>query len=492
MAAKNMAKNPAITAGARLVEIEKIKSTLFERQEKGDIEELARNIAKTGQLEPILIRELDDGSYQVVAGHRRLEAAKMLGLKEIEAKVIKGDELTALNILLSENIFRKDFNDFEIAQILHKMIQQGLKAVQIAQRLGKSPAWVSTKLRVLEAPKEVQEAVKAGKITAEHARQLSKLKDEKERQKAIEKATKQRLTVKEAKEISEKDKEREELKEQIETLRKELKQAREKLKEYDEAEERLKTIDEEIEDLEKEINKIDAELREVKAKAPNGVEFDLETVSDKIKDIEHDYETKKASVQREEEELRKLEEELKETERVSVKFVEFEEVNGKLVKKEVTKVFNVNEAVKTEYSEIYVDAQSKIEELERQLKILRAKRDNAKAVVDAIERAIRERKRLTKSIKDQKEKLRVAKEDLRDFEKKYADTLMNKETWLKLGEQAKELVNKKISAVKRIAELRNERKSLTSKVNNRDKTEKRISEIEKQIKELEAQLKQLS
>jgi len=492
MAKAKTANSPAVMAGVTAVELEKIKSELIKREDYGDIDELAKNIAKTGQINPVLLRKLSDGSFQVIAGHRRVLAARKAGLKQVEAKVIECDELTALNFALSENVFRKDLTDFEIAQIIKRMIDQGLKASEVAAKLGKSPAWVSTKLKVLEAPEPVKKAVAEGKITAEHARQLSKIKDKKELQKAIEKATERKLTVKEAKEISEKDKEREELKEQIETLRKELENAKAKLKEYDEAEERLKTIDEKIEDLEKQINKIDAELREIKAKAPNGVEFDLETVSDKIKAIEHDYETKKASVQREEEKLRKFEEELKETERVSVKFVEFEEVNGKLVKKEVTKVFNVNDAVKTEYSEIYADAQNKIEELEKQLKLLRAKRDNAMAVVKAIEKAQKRRTDLTKFIKAQKEKLQSIKEELRNFEKKYADTLMNKETWLKLGEQAKELVNKKISAVKRIAELRNERKSLTSKINNRDKTEKRISEIEKQISELEAQLKQLS
>ena len=492
MAKAKTTNSPAVMAGVRLVEIEKIKSELISRTEKGDIDELARNLAKTGQINPVLLRKLSDGSYQVIAGARRVEAARKAGMKTIEAKIVECDELTALNFALSENVFRKDLTDYEIAQIIQRMIQQGLKASEVAAKLGKSPAWVSTKLKVLEAPEPVKQAVAAGKITAEHARKLSKITDEKQLEKAIEKATRGKLTVKEAKEISEKERQREELKEQIETLRKELENAKAKLREYDEAEERLKTVDEEIEDLEKEINKIDAELREIKAKAPNGVEFDLETVSDKIKAIEHDYETKKTSVQREEEKLKKFEEELKETERVSVKFVEYKEVNGKLVKEEVTKIFNVNDAVKTEYSEIYADAQSKIEELEKQLKLLRAKRDNAMAVVKAIERAQKRRKDLTKFIKAQKEKLQSIREELRNFEKKYADTLMNKETWLKLGEQAKELVNKKLSAVKKIAELRNERKSLTSKVNNREKTQKRIEEIEKQISELEAQLKQLS
>jgi len=149
----------------------------------------------------------------------------------------------------------------------------------------------------------------------------------------------------------------------------------------------------------------------------------------------------------------------------------------------------VNNAIKTEYSEIYADAQAKIEELEKQLKVMKARRDNALAVIKAIEKAEREKERLTKAIEAQKEKVRVAKEELRGFEKKYAETLMNKEIWLKLGEEAKELVNRKLSAIKGMTELRSERKSLTSKVNNRAKTESKIKAIEEQIRQLEAQLK---
>jgi len=325
MAAKAKTK-PATMAGAwhvEQIEIEKIKSALFERTEPGELEEMAKNIAKVGLQEPIKVRKLSDGSYQVIIGWRRLQAAKMAGLKTIPAIIDECDEAEAIAKSLSSDIFSKELTDYEIAIRIQRYMQlTGLKAVEVANKFGKSPAWISTKLSVLKAPEDVQQAVATGKISAEHARQLSKITDEKERKRAIEKATKAKLTVKEAKEAAEKEKEREEIKERIETLKKQLETEKAKLKEYDKAEERLKAIDEEIEELEKTVNKIDAELRELKTKAPNGMEFDLETVSDRIKAIEHDYEQKKAKVVKEEQYLKELEEKLKETVEITITFTE--------------------------------------------------------------------------------------------------------------------------------------------------------------------------
>jgi len=498
---KTQNEAPKMTGGIEQIEISKITSVLFERVDMGDLDELARSMAKTTQLQPILVRELPNGEYQVIAGFRRFQAAKRAGFKTIEAKIVNVDEKTAYIMALAENVVRKELTDFEVAQIIQGLINQGLKASEIASKLGKSSAWVSTKLSVLKAPEDVKEAVKAGKITAEHARVLSRVKDEKERKKAIERAMESKLTVKEAKKAREKaeqkEEQREKLEREINKLRRKLEEYKKTLQEEIEAENRIPQIEQRIVEIEQEINKINAELREMKSKLPSGIEFDLETVSDRIEKIELDYKNAIKSVEENEETLKQLENKLEETKVVTVTVKEWveekdEEGNVRRVLKEVEKKFDVNDVVEQEYKTIFEKKKAEVIELEKRLRELRRERDNAENVVKAIQRAKRERERLTKQVETQKDKLSSAKKYLRDFEKKNAEILMNAETWKKLGETAKELINQRIKLAKEKAELEEEKRKLTSRKNNKDKTQKAIAELEKQIKELEAQLKQHS
>jgi len=223
--AKQAVKTSPATVGSRVVEhveIGKITSSLFERAESGEISEMAQNVKKHGIQQPILVRKLKNG-YQVIAGFRRVQAAKIAGLTTIPAIVVQCDEISAIERSLSSDLFTKQLTDYEIAlRIKAYMEKANVKASTVAKKLGKSPSWVSEKLKLLKLDSEIQEAVKNSKITAKHALQISKIKDEKKRKEILKKAKEDKLTVQEASKEAEKEKEKEQLREQLEELRKKL------------------------------------------------------------------------------------------------------------------------------------------------------------------------------------------------------------------------------------------------------------------------------
>ncbi len=148
------------------------------RFDSEELEGLAESIRLNGIIQPINVRRRDDGYYELIAGERRLRAARMVGLPRIPCILMEvTDEKSALFALL-ENLQREDLNFFEEAAAIHRMMAEyGLSQEDTARRLGKAQSTLSNKLRLLKLPDDVRhEILKAG-LTERHARALLRLEN---------------------------------------------------------------------------------------------------------------------------------------------------------------------------------------------------------------------------------------------------------------------------------------------------------------------------
>ena len=139
---------------------------------QADLEELAASIREQGMISPLILRRGRDG-YELVAGERRLRAARLAGLKTVPAVVRDLADAEALGLALVENLQREDLNAVEEAEAYRRLIEDfGLSQEDVAQRVGKDRSTVSNALRLLRLPSRILEDLAAGSLTEGHARAL--------------------------------------------------------------------------------------------------------------------------------------------------------------------------------------------------------------------------------------------------------------------------------------------------------------------------------
>ena len=135
--------------------------------------ELATSIKELGIIQPVSLRKMGDGSYQIIAGERRYRAAKLAGLKSMPAYVRTVEDETVMEMALIENIQREDLNAVEIALTFQKLIEQyNLTQEKLSERIGKKRATIANYLRLLRLPAEIQLGLKNKVIDMGHARAL--------------------------------------------------------------------------------------------------------------------------------------------------------------------------------------------------------------------------------------------------------------------------------------------------------------------------------
>ena len=140
------------------------------------LEELAESIRQHGVVQPIVVRSLDDGFFQLIAGERRWRASQRAGLTRIPAVVRQAGEHDTLEIALIENLQRQDLNPLEEAQAYERLITEfGLTQDAVASRVGKNRATVANMLRLLKLPAEVQQWLRDNKLSTGHAKALLSL-----------------------------------------------------------------------------------------------------------------------------------------------------------------------------------------------------------------------------------------------------------------------------------------------------------------------------
>lgn len=143
------------------------------RFDPDSLSELADSIRIHGVIQPLTVRRLSSGYYQIIAGERRWRAAKQAGLDEIPAVIIEADDRKVMELGLIENLQREDLNPAEEARGYQTlMTEYGLTQEQVAQRMGKSRPAVTNALRLLNLPEDLMALVEDGNLSAGHARAL--------------------------------------------------------------------------------------------------------------------------------------------------------------------------------------------------------------------------------------------------------------------------------------------------------------------------------
>ena len=142
------------------------------------LNELANSIREHGIVQPIVVRPLEDGFFQLIAGERRWRASQRAGLARLPAVIRDAGEDSALELALIENLQREDLNPMEEAQAYERLITDfGLTQEEVARRVGKNRATIANMLRLLRLPPEVQQWLRENRLTTGHAKALLSLSD---------------------------------------------------------------------------------------------------------------------------------------------------------------------------------------------------------------------------------------------------------------------------------------------------------------------------
>lgn len=173
--------------------------SFFKREE---IDELADSIERDGLLQPILVREFE-GKYQIIAGERRYQACKKLGMETVPVRVREVPDDKVMELALIENIQRSDLNPIEEAYgYKHLMERKGMTQTEVAQAVSKGRSTIANALRLLDLPEDAQQLLYEEKITAGHARAILSVQTEEGRARLTEKLKNEKISVREAEAIA--------------------------------------------------------------------------------------------------------------------------------------------------------------------------------------------------------------------------------------------------------------------------------------------------
>ena len=166
------------------------------------LQDLAASISRHGLIQPVIVRRLDSGVYQIIAGERRWRAARLAGLSEIPVRVLRADDRSVSELALVENLQREDLNPMEEARGYQKLMQDySLTQEEAAAGVGKSRSAVANALRLLNLSAPVSEMVESGILSAGHARTLLSLEDPVLQKKAADQVLAKTLSVRKTEQL---------------------------------------------------------------------------------------------------------------------------------------------------------------------------------------------------------------------------------------------------------------------------------------------------
>ena len=198
-------EEPASKSPYQLLPIHKVEPNANQpRQDfdEGELASLAESIANHGIVQPLTVRELANGYYQIIAGERRWRAARIAGLREVPAVIMEADDKKTMELALIENLQRQDLNPVEEALGYQSLMQDyGMTQEETAKQVGKSRPAVANALRLLGLCPAVLEQVRSGALSAGHARAVLTLKTEKQQQDAAQKIIALGLSVRQAEQM---------------------------------------------------------------------------------------------------------------------------------------------------------------------------------------------------------------------------------------------------------------------------------------------------
>lgn len=194
--------------GALNIPIEKVEPrsdqprTVFDQEA---LQELSDSLRQYGMIQPITVRKLDSGYYQIIAGERRWRAARIAELKEVPVRVIEADDKRAMELALVENLQREDLNPIEEAKGYRKLIEEyGMTQEDASQSIGKSRSAIANSMRLLNLTPPVMAMVEDGDISAGHARALLSIKDEANQLRIATKIVQENLSVRQTETLANK------------------------------------------------------------------------------------------------------------------------------------------------------------------------------------------------------------------------------------------------------------------------------------------------
>lgn len=198
-------ETPAAKSPYQMLPIHKVEPNPDQPRKEFDPEELqslADSIATHGVVQPLTVRELPNGYYQIIAGERRWRAARLAEVKEIPAVIMKADDRKVMELALIENLQRQDLNPVEEAMGYQTLMQEyGMTQEDAAKQVGKSRPAVANALRLLNLSDKVLEMVRKGELTAGHARAILSLKTQKLQEAAAQKIATLGLSVRQAEQL---------------------------------------------------------------------------------------------------------------------------------------------------------------------------------------------------------------------------------------------------------------------------------------------------
>ena len=166
------------------------------RFDDAGLEELAASIREVGLLQPVIVRPLLRGKYELIAGERRWRAAKLAGLSSLPAIVRSASSQAALELALTENLQREDIGPLERATAFRRLMDEfDLTQEQVSQKIGISRPAVANSVRLLKLPRRIREGIQSGEITEGHARALLALNTEAEQLALFERVISKALSV---------------------------------------------------------------------------------------------------------------------------------------------------------------------------------------------------------------------------------------------------------------------------------------------------------
>ncbi|MDD5794210.1 ParB/RepB/Spo0J family partition protein [Clostridium sp. HCP1S3_B4] len=186
------------------VKVEEIIPNTYQPRKFFDNEalmELAQSIKEQGIIQPLTVRKMGE-YYELVAGERRLRAAKIANLSEVPCILVDISDIQSAQIALLENLQREDLSFVEEAEAYYSLINDHkFTQEEIAKKMGKKQSTIANKLRILKLPKKIREICTENNLTERHARALLKIKEEKDQLRIVKRIIKNKLNVKESEEL---------------------------------------------------------------------------------------------------------------------------------------------------------------------------------------------------------------------------------------------------------------------------------------------------
>lgn len=209
--AENETEDSNSSVMLKISEIEPNRSQPRKDFDENSLSDLAQSISQHGLLQPLLVRPLPIGGYQIVAGERRYRACRMAGLTEVPVTIRELSDTETMELALIENLQREDLSPIEEALGYKALIDEhGFSQEEVATSVGKSRPAIANSLRILKLPDSVLEYVKQDKISAGHARALLMLDNEEDMLELAELIYKKDLSVRQAEKLAKKKPEVEE------------------------------------------------------------------------------------------------------------------------------------------------------------------------------------------------------------------------------------------------------------------------------------------